>query len=186
MIERMSDRGINLVDEPSSTGNVTVPPAAHAPLGPEEHLPTNRLPALAPPPPRPSSRAASQPSQQSMPAMPSLPAEPKTSWWKALLSSTFRPPAPGAAAGAELPLDHRIAIACAAGGARWLLGAGGGGRGGAPSRPPAPVAAAMVASRGLFGLGLLGVSYALLRMAERFFQRGRAYHDARGDERRPR
>ena len=158
----MNEPGIDLADAPPSGDGTSMPP-----VPPEDHLATTRLPALAPPP-RPSRRT-------SQPTVPPF-AEPKHSWWRALLASTIGPPSPGITAGDARTVDLRIAAICAGAALVLFLVALGVGLAGAPSQAPA-IAVAVVAARSVFALGLLGVAFSILRMAERFFTR-RSEQDA--------
>lgn len=165
----MNEPGIDLADKPPLGDGTSMPP-----VPPEDHLATTRLPALAPPP-RPSRRT-------SQPPMPPL-AEPKTSWWRALLASTLGPPSPGITAGDARTVDLRISAICAGAALVLFLVALGVGLAGAPSQTPA-IAVAVVAARSVLALGLLGVAFSLLRMAERFFTRRSEEHEP--DTRSPR
>jgi hypothetical protein len=150
---------------------------------PDDHLMTRRMPAISPPPMRPGT-LSSPPPPPAIPRMPSFVpgiegvgsagystdapagAQPRASWWRALLTTTFAPAASASALDANA-LRRRMAAACAGLALGLVLLALVLGFRSAPSLEPA-VAAAVVVSRALVALGMIAFGGALLRTAERF------------------
>jgi len=145
----------------------------------EDKLLTTRLPPMTPPPMRPPSvppaaEAASAsygPVSGTYRGDVSMPPQPRTSWWKALLTATSPPPSNLVV---PVPTDdrivrRRIGATCTGMAIGFvILALALGLRGAEPAFSPA-VAAAMVVARAMISLGFLAFGYALLRMAERFF-----------------
>jgi hypothetical protein len=142
----------------------------------DDRLLTTRLPPITPPPLRPPSVPPS--------AMPTQPpfapsgtyrteVQPTNSWWRALLTATFPPPAmpsiapPVNAEERERVLRRRIGATCAGMAIGFVILALALGLRGAEPAYSAAVSAALVLSRSLVALGFLAFGYALLRMAER-------------------
>ena len=99
-----------------------------------------------------------------------MPPQPRTSWWKALLTATSPPPSNVVSVPTdERVVRRRIGATCAGMAIGFvILALALGLRGAEPAFSPA-VAAAMVVARAMISLGFLAFGYALLRMAERFF-----------------
>jgi hypothetical protein len=158
---------------------------------PDEKLTSARLPPMTPPPMRPPSvppAAEASPlyAQEAAPSYPpatssyapvsgtyrgdtSGPPQPRTSWWKALLTATYPPPASAPAPTDERVIRRRIGATCAGMAIGFvILALALGLRGAEPAFSPM-VAAAMVLGRAVIAVGFLAFGYGLLRMAERFF-----------------
>ena len=142
----------------------------------DDRLMTTRLPPMTPPPMRPPSvppagelSSTFPPSSGLYRGDTSVPAQPRSSWWRALLTATFPPPSMAPAPPDERVLSRRIGATCAGMAVGFvILALALGLRGAEPAFSPA-VAAALVIARALVALGFLAFGYALLRMAERFF-----------------
>ncbi|HLK37663.1 MAG TPA: hypothetical protein VKU41_12975 [Polyangiaceae bacterium] len=93
--------------------------------------------------------------------------QPRTSWWKGFLESSFPPPAVPAPAG-ERTTRRRIGSACAVLSLAVVVCALAIGLHGAPPLSPRPpvIDAAIVIARAIMGLGMLGVGLSLLRIGE--------------------
>jgi hypothetical protein len=162
------------------------PSNAHAALS-EDKLLTKRLPPMTPPPMRPETIPPADPRQNGASFGPvsgtisgtfrgdrvdtSFPPQPRTSWWKALLTETQPPPSntiPPPAVD-ERVFRRRIGATCAGMAIGFvILALALGLRGAEPAFSPM-VAAAMVIARAIIAVGFLAFGYGLLRMAERFF-----------------
>jgi hypothetical protein len=159
------------IDLTSQDSTQEVPAAADESA--DDRLLTRRLPPMTPPPPRTVSVPPSSPPPALAPSG-TYPAnsatQPRTSWWNALLTATFPPPA----AVPAMPTDERImrrriGATCAGMALGFvILGLALGLRGAEPAYTPM-VAAAFVLSRSLVALGFLAFGYGMLRMAERLF-----------------
>ena len=146
----------------------------------EDKLLTTRLPPMTPPPMRPPSvppGAEASPSYGPVSATyrgdrrdTSIPPQPRTSWWKALLTATYPPPPSIAPIQTdERVVRRRIGATCAGMAIGFvILALARGLRGVEPAFSPT-VAAAMVLARAIIAVGFLAFGYGLLRMAERFF-----------------
>ena len=143
---------------------------------PDDRLMTTRLPPMTPPPMRPPSVPPSAEASPSFAPVSgtyrgdvSMPPQPRTSWWKALLTATYPPPASVPAPTDERVIRRRIGATCAGMAIGFvILALALGLRGAEPAFSPA-VAAAMVVARAIIAVGFLAFGYGLLRMAERFF-----------------
>jgi hypothetical protein len=155
--------------DPELLSDANPPPAPPASLRPQ--------PAAVPPPESISRSPGSLPTH-SPPAMgergPRSPSEPasdaqKPSWLRALLTTTFPPPAPARQPGVPAPVSAQTAGAVfAALGLVFALVALVTGLRGAPSEPIAPaVAACLVIARAFVALGAGALSFAMFRQAER-------------------
>jgi hypothetical protein len=144
----------------------------------EDKLLTTRLPPMTPPPMRPPSEPPAAEMATSYAPVSgmyrgdvSLPPQPRTSWWKALLTATQPPPSNTIPVPAtdERVVRRRIGATCAGMAIGFvILALALGLRGAEPAFSPM-VAAAMVLARALIAVGFLAFGYGLLRMAERFF-----------------
>jgi hypothetical protein len=149
---------------------------------PDDRLLTTRLPPITPPPLRPASVPPSSPPPSMAPSMPgglapsgtyrsnaSMPAQLGSSWWRALLTATFPPPARVPAVTDERVIRRRVGATCAGMALGFvILALALGLRGVEPAYSPT-VSAALVLARAIVALGFLGFGYGLLRMAERVF-----------------
>jgi hypothetical protein len=166
---------------------MTDPPAAGA-LS-EDKLLTKRLPPMTPPPMRPDtippvsehghnglSYGAVSGTFRGEHVDPSFPPQPRTSWWKALLTATQPPPSntiPVPATDDRI-IRRRVGATCAGMAIGFvILALALGLRGAEPAFSPM-VAAAMVLSRSIIAIGFLAFGYGLLRMAERLFSASRS------------
>jgi hypothetical protein len=146
-----------------------------------DELKTTRRPAISPPPAPPTS-LRSHPPSVSAPAVsrPSTgearihfpseaPDATKPSWLRALLTTTFPPPAPARHPGAHAPIPAQTAGTVYAGlGVLFAIVALVTGLRGAPSETLAPsVAACLVIARAIVALGAGFLSFAMFRQAER-------------------
>jgi len=148
--------------DPDRLATVRNPPPAPSP-GRKPHVP-----ALAVPPPPGSSpqapagftsdgalRYATEPP----------PALPRTSWWRALITSTLAPPLPLD----ERTLNRRLGLACVLAspllvGLALVIGLRGD-----PSTSSPTLSFAIIIARALLALGMLAFSHSLLKMGERLF-----------------
>jgi len=146
----------------------------------DDKLLTTRLPPVTPPPMRPPSVPPAAEAQHAHSYAPvsgtyrddvSIPPQPRTSWWKALPTSTSPPPPPSNATVLtdERVVRRRVGATCAGMAIGFvILALALGLRGAEPAFSPI-VAAAMVVARAMIAVGFLAFGYGLLRMAERFF-----------------
>jgi hypothetical protein len=155
-------------------------PAPLEPSSEGDELKTTRRPAISPPPAPPSLRAhaASVPppvmtfssTSDSRPRPTSEPPDAaKPSWLRALLTTTFPPPAPARHASAPAPITAQTAgTVYAVLGVLFAVVALVTGLRGAPSEVLAPsVAACLVIARAIIALGAGALSFAMFRQAER-------------------
>jgi hypothetical protein len=146
-----------------------------------DELKTTRRPAISPPPAPPSLR----PHPASVPPPPAMtfastsdsrsrptsepPDAAKPSWLRALLTTTFPPPAPARHASTPAPITAQTAgTVYAVLGVLFAVVALVTGLRGAPSEALAPsVAACLVIARAIIALGAGALSFAMFRQAER-------------------
>lgn len=160
--------------------------AALAPLAPTggDELKTTRLPPITPPPPAQFVTASLPPLASAFPLPPlpsptheastrhrsaAPPAVSRPSWLRGLLATTFPPPAAAPEAQASWMTRRSAGVACVGLGLMFALVAMISGLRGAPgdgNLAPA-VAAALVVAHAVVALGAGGLSFGLLRMAER-------------------
>ncbi|HTB74864.1 MAG TPA: hypothetical protein VK762_16555 [Polyangiaceae bacterium] len=144
----------------------------------DDRLLTRRLPPMTPPPPRVASVPPSSPPPAMAPSgmYPSNSAgttQPRTSWWHALLTSTFPPPSLAPAVPTdERILKRRVGATCAGMALGFVILALALGLRGAEAAYTPTVTAALVLGRSLVAVGFLAFGYGLLRMAERLITGG--------------
>jgi hypothetical protein len=145
----------------------------------DDRLLTRRvLPPLTPPPPRAATVAPSAPPPAlapsgTYPANSAMPTEPRPSWWRALMTSTFPPPSLVPAAPTdERVLKRRIGATCAGMAIGFVILALALALRGAEAAYNPTVTAALVLGRSLVAVGFLGFGYGLLSMAERLITGG--------------
>jgi hypothetical protein len=187
MSERKFDRTSDSRDEPDRDVERRSRPSATL----EDQLQTTRLPAITPPPigigyssAPPSAVIAVAPRTPSFEpgagdsmapsgapsSAPAIPASPPStpSLWRGLLTATFPPARTDGISADERLLRRRTGSAAAVLALVLLVGSLVIGLRSPPALD-APVAAAWVVSRSAVALGVLGVTIALLRIAERLF-----------------
>jgi hypothetical protein len=150
----------------------------------DDRLLTTRLPPIGPPQYHYSSAPPSSLESQSSRPPPasfapsgapyrqdvSVPSQPRTSWWRALLTATVPPPMSTPIPTDDGVLRRRIAATCAGMALGFvILALALGLRGAEPASSVPAVSAAVIIARAGLALGFLAFGHGLLRMSERFF-----------------